>query len=138
MAYFDYTNNGLSLSSVKELKIGDKFIVQEKRSDRTPLEWLTPVEVEIKNIIEIPATSQWDDDVYKISTVCGLEINIGIAMIMPVCNNYDIYKNWAMFFHVYDEDIRKQKVKFEYLKQYLESFDAFQQEFYTIYPEKII
>ena len=50
MAYFDYTNNGLSLSSVKELKIGDKFIVQEKRSDGTPLVWITPIEIEIENI----------------------------------------------------------------------------------------
>ena len=33
MAYFDYTNNGISLSNVKELKIGDKFIIQKNSTD---------------------------------------------------------------------------------------------------------
>lgn len=138
MAYMLYTNNGIDINFLNSLVYGSTFIIQKKKNKYDGLIWLEPQEIVVVSVIHQPQTTEWADDYYTIKTLSGLDIEITVAMIVPDCENYEIYKNWQIFFDVHIELNNRNKIQLHNLENHISSFEEFQKCFYDNHSEKLI
>lgn len=127
-------NNGINFDLVKSWVAGNTFVIQKK------VDWDTPIELIITNIVqEVEKDSVFPEQYYLIYGQNDIVVKIYHGTLLsPRCEEYEIFKNWKYYFQLKDKIAEKRKKEMQGLKEYLDSYIAFRQNFENTNPEKLI
>lgn len=130
-----YTN-GISLKDVRTWTTGNIFVIQKQKNNM----WIEDPKEVVIDTIEMLRDRDPDGIGYKhiITCKCGIILTISNVLMCPKCMDYEIYKNWQIYFSIVCGKIKHKKQSVKKIESFVEKFELFEQRFKESNPEKCI